>query len=92
MTLPNGQKVWVHGNATEHIAEYAQFTAKNYTPEAVRLSSQQQLNGLQGALNTATKNGVEYNKLITIDGWELKLAPPKKLGDLPAVIHTRPVK
>ncbi len=23
MTLPNGQKVWVHGNATEHMAEYA---------------------------------------------------------------------
>lgn len=23
MTLPNGHKVWVHGNATEHMAEYA---------------------------------------------------------------------
>lgn len=92
MTLPNGQKVYVHGNATEHIAEYAKFKAKNYTPKAVRLSSQQQLNSLQGALNTAAKNGVKYNKLITIDGWELKLAPPRKLGGLPAVIHTRPVK
>lgn len=40
MTLPNGQKVCVHGNATEHIAEYAKFKAKNYTSEAVRLSSQ----------------------------------------------------
>ena len=59
MTLPNGQKVWIHGNATEHIAEYAQFKAKDYTPEAVRLSSQQQLNSLQGALNSATKNGVK---------------------------------
>ena len=92
MTLPNGQKVCVHGNATEHIAEYAKFKAKNYTPKAVRLSSQQQLNSLQSALNTATKNGVKYNELITIDGWELKLAPPKKLGDLPAVIHAQPVK
>ena len=92
MTLPNGQKVWIHGNATEHIAEYAQFKAKDYTPEAVRLSSQQQLNSLQGALNSATKNGVEYNKLITIDGWELKLAPPRQRGELPTVIHARPVK
>lgn len=24
MTLPNGQRVWVHENATEHMAEYAQ--------------------------------------------------------------------
>ena len=44
----------------------------------MRLSSQQQLNSLQSALNTATKNGVKYNELIIIDGWELKLAPPKK--------------
>ena len=71
---------------------YAKSKTKNYTPKAVRLSSQQQLNSLQGALNTAAKNGVKYNKLITIDGWELKLAPPRKLGGLPAVIHTRPVK
>ena len=39
------------------------------------------MNSLQGALNSATKNGVEYNKLITIDGWELKLAPPRQRGD-----------
>jgi hypothetical protein len=24
MLLSNGKKVWVHGNATEHMAEYAQ--------------------------------------------------------------------
>ena len=34
--MGNGQKMWVHGKGTEHIAEYAQFTAKNYTPKAVR--------------------------------------------------------
>ncbi|MEQ5227478.1 VENN motif pre-toxin domain-containing protein [Proteus cibi] len=92
MTLPNGQKVWVHGNATEHIAEYAQYRAKNYTPEAVRLSSQQQLNSLQGALNLATQKGLEYNKLINIGGWELKLSPPREKGGLPAVIHAIPIE
>src|SRR5699024_4292839 len=43
MTLPNGQKVWVHGNATEHMAEYAASKAVTHTPEAVRLTSQEQL-------------------------------------------------
>nr|WP_258526873.1 RHS repeat-associated core domain-containing protein [Enterobacter cloacae] len=41
MTLPNGQRVWVHGNATEHMAEYAQYKAKYYIPDTVRLTSQE---------------------------------------------------
>jgi hypothetical protein len=90
MTLPNGQKVWVSGNATEHMAEFAQMKAVNYTPEAVRLSSQTQLTSLQGAVNTATQNGVPYNQLINVGGWELKFAPPRQPGQLPALIHAVP--
>ena len=40
---PNGQKVWVHGKATEQMAEYAASKAENCTPEAVRLASQTEL-------------------------------------------------
>ncbi|WP_230202199.1 VENN motif pre-toxin domain-containing protein, partial [Serratia marcescens] len=43
MSLPNGQKIWVHGNATEHMAEYAASKAVTQTPEAVRLASQEEL-------------------------------------------------
>ncbi len=57
MTLPNGERVWVAGNATEHMAEFAQMKAVNYAPEAVRLASQQQLSSLQGTVNTATQTG-----------------------------------
>jgi hypothetical protein len=92
MVLPNGKKVWVHGNATEHMAEYAQHKAVNYTPDAVRLASQQQLRSLQEALNSATKNGIEYNKLITIGGWELKIMQSRKVGELPALIHALPIE
>ncbi|MEI7344181.1 hypothetical protein [Dickeya chrysanthemi] len=31
MSLPNGQKVWVHGNATEHMVEYAASKAVTHT-------------------------------------------------------------
>lgn len=56
MTLPNGQKCGLHGNVTDHIVEYAQFQAKDYTLEAIRLWLQQQLNCLQGYFNTASIN------------------------------------
>ncbi|MFQ1900749.1 hypothetical protein ACK34W_05335 [Aeromonas veronii] len=56
MTLPNAQKVWGHGNATEHMTEYAASKAVTHTPEAVRLVSQEELRSFQTALNNATKN------------------------------------
>lgn len=92
MSLPNGEKIWVHGNATKHMAEYAQYKAMNNTPEAVRLSSQQELSSLQNALNTATQNGVKYDKLIIVGGWELKLSPSRQPGGLPALIHAKPAQ
>ncbi len=87
MSLSNGQRVWVAGNATEHLAEYAQMKALNYTPDAVRLASQEQLVSLQSAVNVAIKNGVPYNQILSVDGWELKFAPPRQLGQLPSLIH-----
>ena len=76
MTLPNGQKVWVHGNATEHMAEYAASKALTNTPEAVRLASQTELRIFQAALDTATKDGMSYGR-ITVDGWQLEIKPPR---------------
>ncbi|MDK1383650.1 hypothetical protein QN078_25205, partial [Ralstonia nicotianae] len=90
ISLPNGQSVWVHGNATEHLAEYAQMVANNNPPGVVRLTMQQQLASLQGAVNTATQEGVPYNQLINVGGWELKFAPPRQPGQLPALIHALP--
>lgn len=90
LSLSNGQTVWVHGNATEHIAEYAKMKAVNYTPEAVRLASQQQLASLQAAVNTATKSGVSYDKVINVGGWELKFSPARDAGGYPALIHALP--
>jgi filamentous hemagglutinin len=87
LTLQNGQKVWVHGNATEHIAEYAAMKAQSYTPEAVRLASQAQIESFSAAVNSATKNGIQYSRLQEIDGWELKFAPPRSGGLAPVVIH-----
>jgi filamentous hemagglutinin len=89
MTLPNGQKVWVHGNATEHMAEYVASKAVTQTPEAVRLASQEELRSFQAAVNTATKNNMPYGERITVDGWQLEIKPPRRIGELPTIIHAR---
>ncbi|WP_227507694.1 hypothetical protein, partial [Yersinia thracica] len=89
MTLPNGQKVWVHGNATEHMAEYVASKAITHTPEAVRLTSQIELKSFQSAVNTATKNKIRYNERIIVDGWQLEFKPARAAGELPTIIHAR---
>ena len=92
MSLPNGKKIWVHGNASEHLAEFAQYKAKNYIPETVRLTSQQQLRSLRASIYTATKNGIVYDKMIEVDGWQLKFQPPRQKGQHPALIHALPIQ
>lgn len=87
LTLGNGQKIWVDGNATKHIAEYAAGKARYATPEAVRLSSQVQLESLSAAVNTANANGIVYRQMIKVDGWELIFAPPRSAGEFPALYH-----
>lgn len=89
MSLPNGQKIWVHGNATEHMAEYAASKAVTHTPEAVRLASQEELRSFQAAVNTATKNRMPYGERITVDGWQLEIKPPRAASELPTIIHAR---
>jgi filamentous hemagglutinin len=84
--------IWVHPNATEHIAEFIKMKAVNYTPEAVQLATQQQLNSLRTAVSESIKNGVVYDKLLEVGGWELKFSQPRQVGQLPALIHAQPIK
>ncbi len=84
-------KVWVHGNATEHLAEYATaMLNKGMSREAVNLGSQMQLTSLQSAVREATALGVPLNKLVNAGGWELKFSQ-KATDNLPALIHAMPV-
>lgn len=54
--------------------------AINFTPEAVRLSSQQQLTSLQAAVDSASKGGVPYGKVINVEGWELNIFTAEGVG------------
>lgn len=80
--------VWVHGNATEHLAEYAvAMLNRGVARDLVNLASQQQIRSLQAAVGAATEAGVPYGKIVNVGGWELKFARPRAEGQLPALIH-----
>ena len=91
LTTPTN-KIWVHPNATEHIAEFIQMKATNFTPEAVRLATQQELRSLHSAVSESVKNGITYDKLLEVGGWELKFSAARESGQLPALIHARLIK
>ncbi|CAN7598072.1 RHS repeat domain-containing protein [Acidovorax sp. Leaf78] len=85
--------VWVHGNATEHLAEYAISMAnRGVGVDLVKIGIQQQLKSLQSAVEAATAGGMTFDRLLTVGGWELKFAAPRAEGQLPALIHALPVK
>lgn len=87
LTTQNG-KVWVHGNATEHLAEYAGGLARRgMSPEYIRSATQSQIKSLHAAIQDVTKCGIEYGKMYNVGGWELKFAAPREAGQHPAVLH-----
>lgn len=85
-------KVWVHGNASEHIAEYATSMLKHgMDPKLVKVGTQIQLKSLQFAVESATKSGIPYDKLMQVGGWELKFGMPRVEGQLPVLYHAMPL-
>ena len=86
-------KVWVHGNATEHLAEYAAaLSAKGVSSELVNIGAQTQLRSLQAAVQAASAGGLPLGKIVNVGGWELKFAAPRSADQLPALIHALPVR
>jgi hypothetical protein len=79
---------WVHGNATEHLEEYARANiARKVAPELVEIATQAQLTSLKAAVEEATRQGITYDSMMTIDQWELKFGPSRQPGLLPVIYH-----
>jgi RHS repeat-associated protein len=87
LSTGNGSSVWVHPNASEHIAEYLQSQANKLSSEGLNLATQLQLTSLQEAVKTATKSGIKFDQIIQVGGWELKFSAPRQEGQLPVLMH-----
>lgn len=79
---------WVHGNATEHMADYVLKKLKDGASlDSVRLDSQLILADMHESLSAVTKNSVQYNKLLSHGNWEFVIKKPKSADKYDAVIH-----
>jgi|LSQX01.2.fsa_nt_gb RHS repeat-associated protein len=85
ITTANGQKMWVHPNATEHMFEYVTRNLNH----SRNINSQQMLSSFESALNQSVKNGVQFDKMIKVGNWEFKFAAPRGEGLLPVVKHAQ---
>jgi hypothetical protein len=88
----NGEKMWVHGNATEHIYEYVYkgITTGNGTAYTnPNLYTQEIMSDFYGALQEATKSGIVYEEKITQGNWEFIFAQPRQAGQLPVIKHAQ---
>ncbi|HTI69682.1 MAG TPA: hypothetical protein VMF06_06935 [Candidatus Limnocylindria bacterium] len=63
------QKIWVHGNATEHLAEYAWgMLRRGVSPDLVNMATSIQLQSLRSAVEAVTTTGVPYNTMLYSGG------------------------
>ncbi|MCX4883529.1 DUF6531 domain-containing protein [Streptomyces sp. NBC_00847] len=80
----SGRTIWVHPNATKHIAEEIMHNGFSRN-----LKTEELLVGLARAVDGATMNGVQYGRRVLSQGWELIIAAPRSVGDNPVLKHAR---
>ena len=88
----NGEKMWVHGNATEHMYEevYKGITTGNGTAYTnPNLYTQEIMSDFYGSLQEATKSGIVYGEKITEGNWKFIFAQSRQAGQLPVIKHAQ---
>ena len=79
----NGKKYWVNPNGTKHMAEYSTRTLSH----GQKMTEQQLLSSLQGAVSKVTTSGYTYDVPIKVGNWELIFSPARQAGQLPVIKH-----
>ena len=81
-------KIYVAPNATKHLAETVKnLTKRQLSPQLIKVTQQIELWSLEAAVNKATKNGVVYDTLMKVDGWELKFSRARTANGQPVLFH-----
>lgn len=85
--------MWLHPNATRHIAEYADaMLDRGVGQQMVDLLTQMLLTSLQQAVRAATAQGIPYGQDVREGDWELEFSPPRHPGQLPVLMHAVPIR
>ncbi|WP_159047057.1 DUF6531 domain-containing protein [Streptomyces pactum] len=80
----SGRQIWVHPNATKHIAEEIMHNGFSKS-----FKTEEMLFGLTRAVDAATLQGVQYGQRVLSHGWELIIAKPRNLTENPVLKHAR---
>ena len=79
---------WVHGNATEHMAEYVIKQANSgHSLGSTKLDSQIILSDMHASLSEVTKGGIKYNTPLQHGNWEFIIKKSNNSEKYDAVIH-----
>lgn len=84
LTTPS-ENFWVHPNATKHMVE--RVTRKGMDPKTQNIRSQAILTSFNSAVNKAVTQGIEYDKMMHVDGWELIFTRGRHGDKLPVIKH-----
>ncbi|MDX3750613.1 DUF6531 domain-containing protein [Streptomyces sp. AK08-02] len=79
-----GRQVWVHPNATKHIAEEIMYNGFSRN-----MKTEEMLTGLVRAVDAATAYGMQYGRRVLSHGWELIIVPAKGGVGNPVLKHAR---
>ena len=84
----DGETLWVHGNSTEHMAEYLiKHTNTGHSQESAKLVAQIMLYDMQQSLGAVTKNGVSYGRILHHGNWDFIISKARNGELYNAVIH-----
>ena len=83
-----GEALWVHANATEHMADYIiKQVNTGHLLESTKLASQIMLYDMQRSLSAVTKSGIAYGRIVHHGNWDFIFSKPRNGEPFDAVIH-----
>ncbi|MEO0684157.1 MAG: RHS repeat-associated core domain-containing protein, partial [Cyanobacteria bacterium J06649_11] len=75
---------WVAPNATKHMVQYAKVVKFSHGQLVIQ---QAMLSSFNRAVSAAARQGIKYNQVMNVGGWELIFSPARQAGQLPVIKH-----
>ena len=79
---------WVHGNATEHIADYLNKQSKEgHSQGSTKIEAQIILSDMHISLSKVTEKGIHYNTSLKHGNWEFVIKASRNKSEYDIIIH-----
>ena len=79
---------WVHGNATEHMADYLiKQSNSGRSLGSTKLDAQLILSDMRSSITRVTKDGIKYNTPLKDGNWEFVIKPSRNKSEYDLIIH-----